>query len=111
MNNGRRSLLDATQYTHQTTSYDVATTIMKDELKCMNAISDFSVGASLWKKNPRDWFISGSYLESAIVESSRIVLFNELGMIKFKDRHYNKSKDAKRSKNLMYAIEDMCRFK
>ena len=98
-------------YEHQTTAYDITATLMPEVLGCTNPIVDYSVGSSLWEPNDRQWFISGSYQSSAIVEENRIVLMNAAGFLDFKDRHYRESENKARTPNLLQAIEEMSRYR
>lgn len=98
-------------YGHQTTAYDITATLMPEVLGCTNPIVDYSVGSSLWEPNDRQWFISGSYQSSAIVEENRIVLMNAAGFLDFKDRHYRESENKARTPNLLQAIEEMSRYR
>lgn len=90
---------------HLTTAYDITSTLMTDVLKCRNNVSDFSIGESLWTPKRKNWFISGSYQNSVIVELDRLIIINEVGSLEFRDKNYLPSKNAKRTENVLEAIE------
>lgn len=98
-------------YTHQTTAYDITATLMPDVLGVTNPTADYSVGHSLWTENPRSWFISGSYQNTAIVEKDRLVLINSAGLLSFKDRTNRATDNDKRTANLLEAIELLSRYR
>ena len=68
-------------------------------------MSDFSIGESLWTPKRKNWFISGSYQNSVIVELDRLIIINEVGSLEFRDKNYLPSKNAKRTENVLEAIE------
>ena len=98
-------------FDHQTTAYDITATLMPEILGVTNPTEDFSVGHSLWSENPRTWFISSSYSNTAIVEKDRLVLINSAGMLSFKDRNNRSTENDRRTANLMQAIELLSRYR
>lgn len=78
---------------------------MSEVLKCINNVSDYSIGGSLWTRKKKEWFISGSYQNSAIIEMDRVVIINELGGFEFRDKNHSPSKNKKRDADLFEAIE------
>lgn len=96
---------------HLTTSYDITSTLMPEVLKCVNDVSDYSIGETLWMPKKRNWFISGSYQNSAIVEENRIVIINGKGGLEFRDRNYRPSRNKKRTKNILDSISVFGRYR
>lgn len=87
-------------------NYDFSATFIPDIFGVQNDISDYSVGKNLYNLNKdRPYFVLGSYLENAIVEKDRIVLIDKLGILHFKDKHYQDSKDKSHNKNLIEYLE------
>ena len=98
-------------YSHMTTAYDLTATLMPEVLGCTNPTQDYSVGTRLWEPKQKNWFIVGSYQNSAIVEQDRIVLINGAGFLSFKDRQYRETSHETRTPNLLEAIELMSRYR
>lgn len=70
------------------THYDIAPTIIKDYFNCTNDPQDYSFGRSLFSMKEPVYFLSGSYLENAIITKNQIALIRGYGDILYKDRHY-----------------------
>lgn len=69
-----------------TTSYDISATILHDYFKCTNEISDYSIGESLFTPKTSQvqrTFISGSYLENAIISPNQIAVIKATSNIKY----------------------------
>ena len=99
-------------YRHLTTAYDVSATLLREELSCMNDMTDYSVGQSLFDvASPRKWFLSGDYNNLAIIEDERIVVIDRFGMLKFKDKRYNKTENNEKNKNMLEALELIARYR
>lgn len=86
-------------------SYDISTTLMQDVLYCTNKSSDYSIGMNLFNLIDRNYIIAGSYLENAILEKDRIVLIDNVGILRFKDLNYNDSDNDTRSPHLFEALK------
>lgn len=87
-----------------TTAYDITATLMLDALNCLNDVGDYSIGGSLWIPKKNDWFVSGSYQNSAIIETDRIIVINAAGSLEFRNRDYSPSKNKRRTKNILDAV-------
>lgn len=87
-----------------TTAYDITATLMLDALNCLNNVGDYSIGSSLWIPKKNDWFVSGSYQNSAIIETDRIIVINAAGSLEFRNRDYSPSKNKRRTKNILDAV-------
>ena len=93
-----------------TSAYDVTATLMPRVFGVLNPRSDYTVGQDLFAPHEREYVIAGSYLENAIVESDRIVLIDQLGMLRFKDKRYQDSTDTTRDGFILDAIKQMSYF-
>ncbi|MCR5084509.1 MAG: sulfatase-like hydrolase/transferase [Succinivibrionaceae bacterium] len=91
-------------------SYDVSTTLMEDVFGVSNPREDYTVGQNLFDLRPLPFFLSGSYLENAVVERDRIVLIDEMGMLQFKDLSYRDSPNRERGETIMGALRQMSQF-
>jgi membrane-anchored protein YejM (alkaline phosphatase superfamily) len=60
------------RFTHWTSHYDVAPTIMADLFHCKNPSSDFSIGKHLHDQANRDWLLVGSNDSFAIIQPDKI---------------------------------------
>lgn len=90
-----------------TSAYDVSATLVPRVFGVTNPRSDYTIGYDLFNPAPRDYVLAGSYLESAVVEKDRIVLIDELGMLRFKDKNYQESTNTTRDHNLFDALKKM----
>ena len=93
-----------------TSAYDLTATILPEVFGVTNPISDFSIGQNLFNLKPVDYVLCGSYLENAIVEKDRIVLIDELGMLRFKDKHYNDTDNTARDAHLLEAVRTFSEY-
>ena len=95
-----------------TTHYDISATLLQEELKCSNAVSDYSVGNSLFSGNSPEWFIAGSYSENAIVSRDQIALINSIGKLSFKTPEWKNLPDshARNNDHIIQAINIMTRY-
>ena len=59
-------------YSHLTSHFDIAPTLMKRLLGCRNPAADYSDGMDLLDKRARPFLIVGSYIDYGIVEKTRI---------------------------------------
>lgn len=92
------------------TSYDISVTLLQEVLGVTNEISDYSVGQNIFALKPRDFFLSGSYLENAVIEKDRIVMIDQAGMMHFKDWSWRDSPNQERSETLVKAIRQLAEF-
>ena len=93
-----------------TSAYDLTATILPEVFGVTNPISDFSIGQNLFNLKPVNYVLCGSYLENAIVEKDRIVLIDELGMLRFKDKHYNDTDNTARDAHLLEAVRTFSEY-
>ena len=98
-------------FDHLTTAYDVSATMMTDALGCENNKGDFSVGKSLFEVPEEEWFLCGSYQNTAVVEKNRIVIMNAAGVLEFRQKNYKRTTDTTRTANLWQAIEMMGKYR
>lgn len=93
-----------------TSAYDLTATILPEVFGVTNPIRDFSIGQNLFNLKPVNYVLCGSYLENAIVEKDRIVLIDELGMLRFKDKHYNDTDNTARDAYLLDAVRTFSEY-
>ena len=93
-----------------TCAYDVTATLLPRVFGVLNPRSDYTVGQDLFAPHDREYVLAGSYLENAIVESDRIVLIDNLGILRFKDKRYQDSTDTTRDGFIWDAIKQMSYF-
>ena len=93
-----------------TSAYDLTATILPEVFGVTNPISDFSIGQNLFNLKPVNYVLCGSYLENAIDEKDRIVLIYELGMLRFKDKHYNDTDNTARDAHLLEAVRTFSEY-
>lgn len=90
-----------------TTHYDVSVTLIKDYFNCTNNVSDYSFGRGLFSGESKNYFISGSYLENAIITKDQIAVIKGYGDIQYKDKHYKKLDNDKVDREVVLsAIKD-----
>ena len=95
-----------------TTHYDISATLLPEQLKCSNSVSDYSVGSSLFSGNSPEWFIAASYSENAIVSGDQIALINSMGKLSFKTPEWKDLPDdhARNNDRIIQAINLMTRY-
>lgn len=77
------------QFSHRTSHYDVAPTLMRRLLGCSNAYSDYSSGQDLFDGAQWDWLIAGSYYNYAVLEPNQITVTFPNGMYEVRDNDYH----------------------
>lgn len=66
-------------YSHFTSNYDFAPTLLQQVLNCKNPVNDYSTGTSLFDEKQNGVFISGSYGDNAIISNNQIFRIFEGG--------------------------------
>lgn len=84
---------------------------MQEVLKCINNVSNYSIGNSLWTPKKKEWFVSGSYQNIAIIEVDRVVIINEFGRFEFRDKNYFPSKNKNKDAELFEAIKLFVKYR
>lgn len=92
-------------------SYDVSSTLLQDLFEVTNDPRDYGVGQNLFALKPIEFFVSGSYMETAIVEANRITMIDNLGLLYFKDNNWRDSSDKSRSKAVVDGILQLQEYK
>lgn len=80
----------AARFSHRTTHYDIAPTLMRRFLGVRSAAADFSMGHDLLDTVPRDWHFAGSGMNFAFILDGDMIL-EKLpgGMLEVSDRALN----------------------
>lgn len=80
----------AARFTHRTTHYDIAPTLMRRCLGVRNAPEDFSMGHDLTDTVSRNWHFAGSSLNFAfIIDDDMILEKSSGGLLEVTDRDLN----------------------
>jgi membrane-anchored protein YejM (alkaline phosphatase superfamily) len=67
-------------YSHRTSHFDVAPTIMSRYLGCSTPMDQYSVGHDLFEPGGRDMLVLGSYQDFAVLEPQRIISVRKTGV-------------------------------
>ncbi len=98
-------------FEHHTSHSDITVTLMKDLFHAQNATEDYSLGYHLSETQRSDWFISGSYVNYAIVEKDRHIVTYQSGNYEILDQTARPAKDQTLSPKLaMDVMEALSRF-
>lgn len=101
---------DAATFTHDSSSLDIAPTLLRDLFGCENPYSDYSLGRHL-TDSERESLIISAYMEYGIVEPERITVLYQSGDFEFFDRDYRALPEAKLSPEVSRVVlQDMTRF-
>jgi len=96
-----------------TSHYDIIPTLMKEEWKCKNKLSDFSFGQSLFGKEERSILIAGDYQELGIIDYDQrtITTIGEFAGLQVKDfnlRPY--PRDKMNDEKILNTLEELTFF-
>lgn len=75
-------------FSHRTSHYDIAPTLMRRLLGCSNAFSDYSSGNDLYDGPQWDWLVAGSYYNYAVLEPEQVTVTFPNGMYEVRDENY-----------------------
>lgn len=93
-------------YSHQTTHYDIAPTVMRQFLGIKNPASDYTMGADLLDTTSRYPHIIGDHVNYGFIFENAIVKTNHLGTLEITDKQLNPiSRSAFNASQLQKAIE------
>lgn len=81
-------------YRHLSHHFDVSATLMTELFHVQNKPTDFTSGQSLFNETERDWFISGGFSKTAIIEKNRITVSFATGTYEIFDNAYKEQKSA-----------------
>jgi len=99
------------QFSHTTTHYDIATTLMKRYLGVENSICDFSIGYDIYDTTNRYPHIVGDHVNYGFVFENTIATTNHFGSMIITDKMLNDlSRNAIDARELRKAIEKKNRF-
>ena len=94
-----------------TSHEDLAPTLLKRHLGIRNNIKDYTTGLNLYDKAvKRDWVISSSYNEYAIIDEDSILEVFAFGGYQYMDRRNHPKKGQPNKQILLKAFEAMRRF-
>jgi membrane-anchored protein YejM (alkaline phosphatase superfamily) len=93
-------------YTHLTTHFDLAPTLMQDLLVCSNAASDYSLGKNLLDTTAVPYLILSSYNHYAIKQPQGITVVDEFGQMDYYTPDYLPTDNLNLSPNLIVKVMD-----
>lgn len=101
---------EAKTYTHKTLHYDLASTIMTDNLGCKSDPKSYSMGQMLWNTSERDYFVAGGNDNYAIIEDDQITvtLYGSYSLTDSKMKALDNSK--LHSRKVFEAMKESYRF-
>lgn len=98
-------------FTHRTTHYDIAPTLMNRLLGCDSNTADYSLGRDLLDRPERSYFIIGSYIDFGVVQRDRITTIFPAGNVEVDQLNGQLKANAKLDIALMQQVfSDMRRF-
>lgn len=98
-------------YTHTTTHFDIAPTILTETLGINTPIEDYSMGHLLTDATPRDWHIAGTQENFAVIIGNQMATRNFNGTISYTDLNLNELPKEKVNKAaFLNAIQKSNRF-
>ena len=100
----------AQRFTHRTSHFDLAPTLLHDALGCTNPAHDYSSGLRLTEVDEQRLMILSSYEQFALVEPARTAIVDDLGSMDVVDERYRPSTDKLAPPRLAQAMEEMARF-
>lgn len=95
----------------QTNHYDIAPTLLSEELGCSNSASDYSIGQSLFDKTADEYLLLGRDGYYAIKDGEQLNELDRLGNFSIYDTKYRDLPDAKLDmKKVLSAMDQLRRF-
>lgn len=102
---------DLTNNNHMTSHVDIAPTLLNQYLGVQNDAAEYSTGNSLFSTKKRDWALSASYSNFAIISKNRIFEVDATGSSQLLDGRNNPVPVEKvNAQFLQEALEQMSRF-
>jgi membrane-anchored protein YejM (alkaline phosphatase superfamily) len=75
-------------FSHRSSHYDLAPTVMEEVLGCTNPPSDYASGANLFQARDWNWLLAGSYFNYAVLEPDQVTVTYPNGRFEVRDRDY-----------------------
>lgn len=94
----------AREFSHRTSHYDVAPTLMRRLLACSNPYSDYASGADLFDGPQWDWMIAGSYYNYAVLEPGQITVTFPNGTYEVRDNNYRLLDEPQFNSDVLEAV-------
>ncbi len=103
--------MPAATQSYLTTHYDIAPTLMEKIMGCKTPADQYSLGHSLWKNQPSEYLLEGSYIGYGVVEKSRITNIFPMGNYQVTQLNGQVLPNAKLNPETMHAVYlEMQRF-
>lgn len=98
-------------FTHPTSHYDIASTLLTKLLRCSTTPSSYSLGSNLLDVKHRSYLIVGSYINFAVVQPNRIIAFFPSGKVDVEQPNGSPAQNGKLDAALMRNVfTDLRRF-
>lgn len=98
-------------FTHMTSHYDIAPTLLQDIFGCSNPYGDYSHGKHLLDTSDTPYLIMSNYSQFAILENGRTYVVDNFGQVNIFDEKYNALAQEKLPPRLaLKAMKDMSQF-
>lgn len=98
-------------YTHLTSHFDIAPTLLSELLGCKESSTNLSLGKNLFDKGKRPYLIIGSYTGFAVLESDRITEVSPTGNFQVEQLNATPHPDGKLNIAIMENVfDDIQRF-
>lgn len=104
------SATQAQTYTHPTTHYDVAPTVVSRVYGCENPPSDYSIGFDLFDPTPRPFRLISSYTKKAIRTGNELTVLDQYGAMERYDANYQPSATGADPLAVKQALETFSKF-
>lgn len=98
-------------YTHQTSHFDVAPTLLHKLLGCQTPFTDYSLGKSLLDTSARPYLIINSYIALGVVEPERITYLSPTGSVRIEQPDSQPNPNTQLNLPVMrHVFQDLRRF-
>ncbi|MBP5617320.1 MAG: sulfatase-like hydrolase/transferase [Elusimicrobiaceae bacterium] len=84
----------AKTFSHRTTHYDIAPTLLARLYGCTNPAQDYSSGQDLFDESPRPFSLISSYTKKAIRTGNDLTVLDQYGGVEMYDENFNPSQGA-----------------
>ncbi len=99
----------AQTFSHRTTHYDIAPTLLTRLYGCTNPVRDYSGGQDLFDASPRPFSLISSYTKKAICTGNELTVLDQYGGVEMYDEDFNPSQGAD-PKAIKDALAEFARF-
>jgi membrane-anchored protein YejM (alkaline phosphatase superfamily) len=98
-------------FSHRTSHYDLAPTLLREVLGCMNPPADYSTGRNLLDGVDWEHLVVRSYYNQAVMSPDSVIVTYPGGIYEIRDREYRPTGELRVDRELVRrALDDMRRF-